>query len=213
MIKSALILALPIFFLLVAGCAGPGAPLSDNATSPPANNSTAPPANNTAGIPNPASLFCLERNGTLEMRTAAGGGQYGVCSFANGARCEEWAYYRGECTPEEPNFCQADSDCACGVHVSTRDCFLGQKEFVDETEQCPDFCTGIAAHLETKCVSNRCKSQMKDWCTNFGVDTCPADCVVCPPCEVCSSISCQSEEFCESIGFGRDWYNTTVNPK
>ncbi|MDD1679791.1 MAG: hypothetical protein LUO93_11495 [Methanomicrobiales archaeon] len=43
-------------------------------------------------------------------------------------------------------------------------------------------------------------------CSSYTVETCPNQCVVCPPCEVCSSISCQTEELCESIGFHRDWY-------
>ena len=43
-------------------------------------------------------------------------------------------------------------------------------------------------------------------CQSYGVEDCPSDCVVCPPCIECSSISCQSEEFCASIGIDRDWY-------
>ena len=43
-------------------------------------------------------------------------------------------------------------------------------------------------------------------CKSHSVENCPVSCVVCPPCEVCSSISCQTERFCESIGFDRDWY-------
>jgi hypothetical protein len=43
-------------------------------------------------------------------------------------------------------------------------------------------------------------------CDSYSVDMCPIDCVVCPPCEVCSSISCQTEDFCENIGFNRTWY-------
>jgi len=45
-------------------------------------------------------------------------------------------------------------------------------------------------------------------CTNYeNVESCPEQCVVCPPCIACSSISCQTEEFCESIGFDKDWYD------
>jgi len=49
-------------------------------------------------------------------------------------------------------------------------------------------------------------------CTSFGVDKCPEQCVICPPCEVCSSISCQTEEFCNGIGFNRSWWKS-VSPK
>jgi hypothetical protein len=43
-------------------------------------------------------------------------------------------------------------------------------------------------------------------CQSFTPEECPDECVVCPPCAACSSISCQSKEFCESIGFNKDWY-------
>jgi len=47
-------------------------------------------------------------------------------------------------------------------------------------------------------------------CSSFSVEDCPNQCVVCPPCIQCSSISCQTEGFCKSIGFDRNWYNRTV---
>lgn len=43
-------------------------------------------------------------------------------------------------------------------------------------------------------------------CSSFDVNTCPSECVICPPCEECSSISCQTEEFCQEMGIDRDWY-------
>ena len=43
-------------------------------------------------------------------------------------------------------------------------------------------------------------------CSSYSSDTCPASCVVCPPCAECSSISCQTEQFCKNIGFDRSWY-------
>ncbi len=59
----------------------------------------APEAETPIGMPNPASVHCEEQGGRLEMRTAADGGQFGVCVFADGSECEEWAFYRGECAP------------------------------------------------------------------------------------------------------------------
>jgi len=60
-------------------------------------------------IANPASVYCEEQGGQLEIRTADDGGQddggqddggqYGVCIFSDGSECEAWAYYRGECQP------------------------------------------------------------------------------------------------------------------
>jgi hypothetical protein len=42
-------------------------------------------------------------------------------------------------------------------------------------------------------------------CTSYSPEHCPQECVICPPCEVCSSVSCQSEEFCAGLGFDRNW--------
>ncbi|CEG12416.1 Uncharacterized serpin-like protein MA_3388 (modular protein) [groundwater metagenome] len=53
--------------------------------------------------------------------------------------------------------CNVDSDCACGIHIKTGACFYGNKNFVDTTKQCPDFCTGIAGNFEIKCIDGECK--------------------------------------------------------
>jgi putative hemolysin len=49
-------------------------------------------------MPNPASVYCEQNGNTLEIRTAADGSQFGVCIFQDGSSCDEWAYYRGECS-------------------------------------------------------------------------------------------------------------------
>ena len=49
-------------------------------------------------LPNPASVYCEEQGGTLEIRDEAGG-QVGYCVFDDGSECEEWAFRRGECSP------------------------------------------------------------------------------------------------------------------
>ena len=51
-------------------------------------------------LPNPAAVYCLEQNGTLEIRENEMG-QYGVCIFSDGSECDEWAFYRGECEKGE----------------------------------------------------------------------------------------------------------------
>ena len=53
-----------------------------------------------AGLPNPASEYCLEQGYKHEIRTAADGSQSGVCIFPDGSECDEWAYYRSECGPD-----------------------------------------------------------------------------------------------------------------
>ena len=50
-------------------------------------------------LANPASVYCEEQGGTLEIRTADDGGQAGYCIFDDGSECDEWSFFRGECAP------------------------------------------------------------------------------------------------------------------
>lgn len=53
---------------------------------------------NSTGIANPASVYCIHNGGKLNIQTASAG-QTGICTFPNGSQCEEWSYFRGECSP------------------------------------------------------------------------------------------------------------------
>jgi len=88
-----------------------------NGTPPPQtevqpDETPAPPEaapDTAAGAPsvqlaNPASVNCEKKGGKLEMRTEPAG-QFGVCVFPDGSRCEEWRFFRDECKPGE---CRAD---------------------------------------------------------------------------------------------------------
>jgi putative hemolysin len=59
-------------------------------------------ADTTTGMANPASVFCADNGGTVEIRQGEDGGEYGMCVFNDGSECEEWAYFRGECAPGQP---------------------------------------------------------------------------------------------------------------
>jgi putative hemolysin len=50
-------------------------------------------------IANPASQYCVDQGGDLQIREHEDGGQYGVCVFDDGSECDEWAFFRGECQP------------------------------------------------------------------------------------------------------------------
>lgn len=52
-----------------------------------------PPVAPAARIANPASVYCAERGGRLEIVDAPGG-QAGFCVLPDGRRVEEWALYR-----------------------------------------------------------------------------------------------------------------------
>jgi len=80
-------------FTLVLGVLALGACGQSKAT--PTTSPTTPPA----GMPTPASVYCEQQGGKLEIRTDSAGGQYGVCIFSDGSECDEWAYFRGECSP------------------------------------------------------------------------------------------------------------------
>lgn len=68
----------------------------------------------TAGMANPASVACVKAGGSLEIKKDATGGEYGMCTFANGTTCEEWALFRGE-------------GCKPGVAVATTTASAGKK--------------------------------------------------------------------------------------
>jgi putative hemolysin len=53
-----------------------------------------------AQLPNPASVYCLEQNGKLEIRKDKDENEYGVCIFTDGSKCEKWAFFRNECKKE-----------------------------------------------------------------------------------------------------------------
>ena len=64
------------------------------------NTETAPPK---LGMANPASQYCVEQGGKLEIRNESNG-QVGYCHLPNGQVVEEWALFRSsqsECVAEE----------------------------------------------------------------------------------------------------------------
>ena len=83
---STLVFVLTLSAMIVSGC-------GTAATPEPA-----------IGMANPASVYCEGQGHTLELRTGEDGGQYGVCMFADGGECEEWAFYRDECGSTDTTF-------------------------------------------------------------------------------------------------------------
>jgi len=77
---------------------------------------TTPPVTTPAqsGMPNPASVACVNAGGSLEIKKDSNGGEYGMCTFTNGTSCEEWALFRGE-------------GCRAGVTASTTTPAEGKK--------------------------------------------------------------------------------------
>lgn len=91
---------------IMAGCSAPPTP-------PPAPDV---PDSGDTQIANPASVYCEENGGTLQIVDEEGG-QVGYCYLGGGRVCEEWKFFRKECPaagcsgdcpvyePPAPDFC------------------------------------------------------------------------------------------------------------
>jgi putative hemolysin len=87
--KNKLLLTVLVLAFGLTGCVQPATPPTPTVMVPEP----------TVGMPNPAAVYCEEQGYTVEIRTDENGGQYGVCIFPEGSECDEWTYYRGECSP------------------------------------------------------------------------------------------------------------------
>lgn len=85
--KKLLLSLLAVLSLVLAGCSVDIVDNNDNGVQ----------------IANPASEYCINEGGSLEIRTSSEG-QYGVCIFKDNTECEEWAFFRGECSDGEFHF-------------------------------------------------------------------------------------------------------------
>ena len=88
--KMMRLLTLGLVMLAAGGCA--------SVAAEPTAESTAEPTNDASGMANPAAVYCEAQGHAYEIRTAADGGQYGVCIAQGGETCDGWAFYRGECS-------------------------------------------------------------------------------------------------------------------
>ena len=107
------------------------------------NGSPQDNGNDETGLPNPASVYCKNNGGTLEIREDEQGNQNGVCIFADGSECDEWAYYRGECNPgSETSDDQSDTGVGLANPASTN-CVEngGTLKIVDEPDGQVGICT------------------------------------------------------------------------
>jgi putative hemolysin len=75
------VLAVVIPIGVFAGCGG--------------DDSTPPGTTTPSAIANPASVYCVEQGGTVEIVDESGG-QVGYCNLPDGTRIEEWEYFRSQ---------------------------------------------------------------------------------------------------------------------
>ena len=104
--KLAVFMLLGVVLLLGAACDGGQGAEPTPTAAPPTKAPPEPVAtedttfDSPLDMANPASTFCVEQGYELEIRDEAGG-QVGYCIFPSGAECEEWAFFRGECSPPD----------------------------------------------------------------------------------------------------------------
>jgi len=120
-------------------------------TKPMEITSTPSTGTGDVNLANPASGYCEKQGYTLEARVDSEGNQYGVCIFTDGSECDEWAYFRGECTPGRQNSATENK----AVEAAK---ILLAKELTIETSQItvfqlqaitwPDSCLGVPAQGE-----------------------------------------------------------------
>lgn len=79
----------------------------------------------TLEIVNPASSYCIEHAGKLDIVDGADG-QMAYCILPGGVECEEWAYFRGECpVPKTTTTAPRTFNCTAIDHPTTADCLRG----------------------------------------------------------------------------------------
>ncbi len=98
MLRNTALTILALAGLVLAAACQPQ-PVSPTTVSPTLVGPTPVSPTPVADMPNPASVYCEQNGGRLELRQDASGGVAGVCVFPDGSECDEWAYFRGECGP------------------------------------------------------------------------------------------------------------------
>ena len=83
-----LIIAALMVSSLMAACGGDDAPVT---TNPPTTDGG-------TQVANPASQYCVDQGGTLEIVDETAG-QVGYCNLPDGTRIEEWEYFNTSQSP------------------------------------------------------------------------------------------------------------------
>lgn len=97
----------------------------------------ATPAPAAPGLANPASVYCEQSGGTLQIRDETGG-EVGYCLFSDGSECEEWQFFRGECGLDY-TFCASEGGTP-EVREDVLTCVFGDGSACPEAEHAAGTC-------------------------------------------------------------------------
>ncbi len=81
--------AAALVMAVTAACASQ----TEKAASTPSPVETTAGQETPIGMPNPASVYCIDRGGELETLTDVDGNETGTCIFPDGTEKEEWEYW------------------------------------------------------------------------------------------------------------------------
>jgi putative hemolysin len=84
--RNSMVIAVAAIMPFAAACGSGDSPSTTEPTSG---------SDDSSQIANPASEFCIEQGGTLEIVDETDG-QVGYCTLPDGTRVEEWEYYRSQ---------------------------------------------------------------------------------------------------------------------
>lgn len=175
-----------ISLLLFAGCS---------------NNLQNDKNNSGLWLANPASKYCVENEGKLEIRKDEAGNQYGVCVFET-FECDEWTYYRGECSKNLTNvqINDFDSCVAAGNPVMESypmQCSHNGKTYVQKIDDKEQMCIFNNGNWINS--AQECEGISKDDCVEMGgkFNECASACRNDPKAEICTMqcvLVCEFEE-------------------
>ena len=137
-----------------------------------AGNVTSKPANKVPqNLANPASVNCEQKGNKLVIRTNSDGSQIGICVFPDGSECDEWAYFRGQCSTKKAgssDFAKCVSEGNQVIPSHPRRCRDKDGKMYTETnpnltnqqnpssDQCPDTYKPVCAKIQIECVKAPC---------------------------------------------------------
>ncbi len=83
--------------LFAGGCAiVPAQARSAGEAASPAGSAERP-SPRPVGLPNPATVACLQAGGVAWSERQPDGAERGLCRLASGQVCDQWAFFRREC--------------------------------------------------------------------------------------------------------------------